>query len=91
MSKATQRGKILAYCAEHGSITVRDAVVKLNINSPTKRISELRQSGYDVQTITETRVNESGETVRYRRYFIRDIGKKVDLDGREKNVHSEDH
>ena len=39
MDKATQKHKILQYCAEHGSITVRDAVVKLNINSPTKRIS----------------------------------------------------
>lgn len=68
--KATQRGKILAYCKEHGSITVRDAFTKLNINSPTKRISELRQSGYIVQTFDETRVKDNGETVRYKRYFI---------------------
>ncbi len=72
MSKATQRGRILAYCAEHGSITVRDAVVKLNINSPTKRISEMRQDGYDVQTHTETRVKADGEVVRYTRYYIKE-------------------
>jgi predicted ArsR family transcriptional regulator len=72
MSKATQRGKILAYCSEHGSITVRDAVVKLNINSPTKRISELRQDGYDVQTQMETRVKDDGEVVRYNRYYIKE-------------------
>lgn len=71
MDKATQRAKILAYCAEHGSITVRDAFNKLAINSPTKRISELRQNGYDVQTITESRTKDSGETVRYTRYFIK--------------------
>lgn len=71
MDKATQRAKILAYCAEHGSITVRDAVVKLNINSPTKRISEMRLSGlFDVQAISVTRTNESGEVKRYNRYFI---------------------
>ena len=71
MDKATQKGKILAYCREHGSITVRDAFNKLNINSPTKRISELRRAGYDVQTFDETRANGSGETVRYTRYYIR--------------------
>ena len=74
MDKATQKRKILDYCAMHGSITVRDAFVKLNINSPTKRISEMRQSGYDVQCTTEESTNKSGETVRYKRYFINEAG-----------------
>lgn len=74
MDKATQRGKILAYCAEHGSITIRDAFEKLHINSPSKRISELRNSGvYDVQAITESRINGEGNTVRYKRYFIKKL------------------
>ena len=55
MNPATQKGKILGYCAEHGSITIRDAFEKLHINSPSKRISELRKSGdYDVKSIVET-------------------------------------
>lgn len=71
MGKATQRGKILAYCAEHGSITIREAFEKLNINSPSKRISEMRLSGgYDVQSIDEVREKADGEIVRYKRYFI---------------------
>ena len=70
MDKATQKGKILQYCAEHGSITVREAFEKLFINSPSKRISELRQAGYDVQTQVETRINREGNEVRYNRYFI---------------------
>lgn len=74
MSKVSQRAKILAYCSVFGSITVRDAVVKLHINSPTKRISELKRSGYDVQKVTETRVKDNGETVRYTRYFIKEGG-----------------
>ena len=74
MDKATQKAKILAYCMEHGSITVRDACVKLDINSPTKRISEMRLSGdYDVQTIEETREKANGDTVRYNRYFIKAV------------------
>ena len=72
MDKATQRAQILAFCKEHGSITVRDALM-LDINSPRKRISEMRQGGYDVQTITESRTKDSGETVRYTRYFIKPL------------------
>lgn len=72
MDKATQKNKILAFCEAYGSITVRDAFEKLNINSPTKRISELRASGqYDVEVFEESRVNTLGENVRYNRYFIR--------------------
>lgn len=67
--------KVLAYCKAHGSITVRDACTKLDINSPTKVISNMRLSGlYDVQDIDETRVKENGETVRYKRYFIKECG-----------------
>lgn len=74
MDKATQRGKILAYCAEHGSITIREAFERLHINSPSKRISELRLSGqYNVQAIEESRERD-GETVRYKRYFIKAMG-----------------
>lgn len=71
MTKETQRGRILAYCDKHGSITVREAFEKLNINSPTKRISELRQAGYDVMDVEEVKEKQNGEKVRYKRYFIK--------------------
>ena len=71
MNAATQKGKILQYCAEHGSITIREAFEKLYINSPSKRISELRNSGlYDVKAVEESRVNKDGETKTYKRYYI---------------------
>ena len=70
MQAATQKAKILQYCEEHGSITNREAFEKLFINSPTKRISELKKAGYDVRPVVETRVNAAGETVRFNRYFI---------------------
>ena len=74
MDKATQKRKILDYCEQHGSITIREAFETLNINSPSKRISELRKSGaYDVEAVTEARINSSGEEVRYKRYFIREV------------------
>ncbi len=71
MDAATQKGRILRYCAEKGSITIREAFA-LDINSPSKRISEMRLSGdYDFSQIQETRVNGKGETKRYMRYFIK--------------------
>jgi hypothetical protein len=72
MNKATQRAKILSYCAEHGSITIREAFEKLHINSPSKRISEMRLSGaYTVESVEETREKADGDIVRYKRYFIK--------------------
>ena len=74
MDKLTQRMKILAYCKEHGSITIRDAFERLNINSPSKRISEMRKSpAFVVESVNETRINSKGETKRYKRYFIRAV------------------
>ena len=73
MSKATQQAKILAYCEQYGSITARDAFIKLDINSPRKVISDMRQEGYDVQTLTERKEKDNGETVRYTRYFIKGV------------------
>ena len=68
--KQTQRAKIVEYCKVHGSITARDAYVELDINSPRKRISELRRSGFNVDTVTEYRTNSHGIETRYNRYFI---------------------
>ena len=74
MDKATQRTKILTYCEQHGSITIRDAFTKLNINSPSKRISELRNSGkYSVKSIDESKTDKDGNTTRWKRYFINEL------------------
>ena len=76
MDKATQKARILAYCKKHGSITIREAFEKLNINSPSKRISEMRLSGmYEVKQTEETKVNAAGETKRYKRYYISPIAR----------------
>lgn len=72
MNKQTQRQKILQHCKEYGSITIREAFEKLHINSPSKRISELRLGGYHVDAVTETRINADGDEVKYKRYFISD-------------------
>jgi hypothetical protein len=58
--------KILEYCAEHGSITAREAFVHLNINSPRKVISDLRKKGYEVRV---EKMDNKGKTP-YNKYFI---------------------
>lgn len=73
MDAATQKMKILSYCETHGSITIREAFTKLNINSPSKRISELRNSGrYSVDSVDESRTDKDGNTTRWKRYFIKE-------------------
>lgn len=49
MEKATQCNRMLAYMREHGSITNRQAFVGLGINSPTRRITDLKRQGYHIE------------------------------------------
>ena len=48
--RTTQRDRLLSYLKQNGSITVRDAIFDLNINSPAKRVQELREMGYIIKT-----------------------------------------
>ena len=74
MDKLTQRMKIFAYCQQNGSITIREAFEKLNINSPSKRISEMRKSpDFLVESVNVIRIKDNGETKRYKRYFIKAV------------------
>ena len=62
----TDYTKILEYCAEYGSITAREAFIRLNINSPRKVISDLRRKGYEVKV---EKMDNNGKTP-YNRYYI---------------------
>jgi hypothetical protein len=44
----TQNQKIIKHLNKAGSITVREAMIDYSIQSFTKRISELRDAGYDI-------------------------------------------
>lgn len=46
----TQNDKILKHLRKAGSITVREAMVEYSISSLTKRISELREAGHNIQS-----------------------------------------
>lgn len=45
-----QKDLVIDYIKRHGELTVFDAVGKLKILSPTKRISELRRDGWSIST-----------------------------------------
>ena len=66
-----QKSKIAEYLSENGSGTVRDFVIYLNINSPTKRVSEMIRMGYPIEKEKVEKINSRGE----RKWFIRYIWK----------------
>lgn len=58
MVKQTQRQKILDWLKSGNGLTTRQAMLELNINSPAKRIEELRKMGYPIEL--KWIVNEAG-------------------------------
>ena len=66
----TQHERILRYLVAHPGtgMTIRDAVVKLNINWPHKRISELEERGIGILRGTD----QTEDGVTFRRYYLRD-------------------
>lgn len=70
MDKRCQRAKILAYLQENGSATIRELFLFCNINSPSKRLSEMRKLGL-IDTVKCKETNAAGETKRFCRYYLR--------------------
>lgn len=68
-SKATQKQKILQYLEENGSATVRELFIYCNINSPTKRLSELMQMGL-VYSVRREKTNADGTKVHFNVYYL---------------------
>lgn len=70
-TKTFQQEQIMALLEERGSITNRDCY-DMGINSPTKRISELRAKGFPIADKQETGKNRFGVQSRYKRYYLED-------------------
>jgi hypothetical protein len=64
-----QEHLILNFMRRNGSITVREAMIDLHIQSCTKRISELRALGHKITSVRK-RHAVTGQT--YVRYFLGD-------------------
>ena len=66
----TQCKKILNYLEVHGTITVREAFTELNINSPTRRFTDLERKGYRLNRTRKECINSMGESSHYNVYFL---------------------
>ncbi len=69
-SRGTQVRKMLAFAAEHGSITNFDAVYRLGILSPTRRICDIKALGYTGAKVREAITDASGAKKHVVRYTI---------------------
>jgi len=66
----TQVRKMIAFADEHGSITNFDAVYKLGILSPARRICDMKKLGYIVEKSWEDIIDSNGAKKRIVRYKI---------------------
>ena len=65
--------QVLKYLKKHkrAGITAIDALNKLGIMRLGGRIHELREMGFDIETVEEKGKNRYGHTVRYVRYILK--------------------
>lgn len=69
--KINPQGKmVLDYLEANPGATIRDLFINLEINSPAKRISELRKLGLII-TEKDERINKRGQKKRFCRYYLR--------------------
>lgn len=66
-----QAETVLAHLKAHGSITQRESLLDLKVQSITKRISELRAAGHSI--VRDDRVHKTTQQ-RYARYFYKGEG-----------------
>lgn len=64
----TQCEKVLAYIDRFGSITQAEAFNDLGVMRLAARISDIKKSGVQITSVTETSKNRFGESVSYTRY-----------------------
>jgi len=62
---SSQITKLLAHFKKAGSITVREALIEYSIQSLTKRIQEMRDMGYNIQSIQRRHPVTKQRYVRY--------------------------
>ena len=61
---------ILMYLHDQGSITPMDALREFGCMRLAARISDLKERGYQIESVMECNRNRYGEKIRYTRYFL---------------------
>lgn len=77
--RPTQVKKTIEYIKKYGSITSREAFIKLRIMSFPKRICELKKYGYLTKSIWESGIDDDGNKFRVKRYYLIEEPKEVAL------------
>lgn len=66
----SQCEKILKYIEEHGSISGLESILQLGVINYRGRISDLRQSGVQIEKKMVTETNAAGERKTFARYYL---------------------
>ena len=66
----TQCERVLRHLNDNGSITALEAMQEYGIMRLASRISDLKNMGYEITSITETSKNRYGEAVHYSKYML---------------------
>jgi len=75
MTKITQCERIIKYMQDFGSISSLEAMRDLGVMRLASRITDLKDSGYIIDSRFESRKNRYGQAVSYKRYFLHDTTK----------------
>ena len=68
--RQTQVDRAIDYIKLHGSISSREAFIKLRIMSFPKRICEMNKQGYLTKSVWANFVDEDGNKGRAKRYYL---------------------
>lgn len=63
--------RIINFMKKYGSITSMEAFQAFGITRLSARIKELREMGYDIETVMMENVNRYGEYVRFGKYVLK--------------------
>ena len=74
MGKQTQEARVLEYMKDFGSISTWEAFRDLGVTRLASRIHDLSRKGHEICSKYYEDTNRYGETVRYKRYWIKDEG-----------------
>lgn len=70
MAGMTQKERVLRHIKDHGSITSFEAFEEYGITRLAARISDLREDGIGIISVSETKKNRYGEPTTYVRYRL---------------------
>ena len=66
----TQKEIVLQYLQEHGSITSKECMNKLDICDLQKAIQLLREENYDIKDKWIKRINKYGKPIKFKKYML---------------------